>query len=168
MTCLGQDSTTTPAGSDSELTSAISHKETTGIDLDAFAWTYVQQSGELQHDGKPIATGYSGAGAGKNNAALQNVPNVGPIPQGDWTISGPPVDTPDHGPCVLKLTPAVGTETFGRSGFLMHGDSKEHPGCASHGCVILPRSVREQVWNSGDRELEVLATIPAPAKNSGE
>ena len=141
-----------------------------GIDIDAFAWTYSQKSGELEQDGKPVATGYSGAGAGKNNPALQNVPNVGPIPQGDWTIVGPPTDTSDHGPYVLKLNPVAGTETFGRSGFLMHGDSKEHPGYASHGCIILPRSVREQVWNSGDSELEVLADIsPAEAgKNRGD
>ncbi|HZC21755.1 MAG TPA: tlde1 domain-containing protein [Candidatus Binatia bacterium] len=133
---------------------------TSGTDIDAFSWSYAQRSGELQHDGKPVATGYSGAGAGKNNPALQNVPNVGPIPQGDWTIAGPPLDTADHGPYVLKLNPEDGTETFGRSGFLMHGDSREHPGNASHGCVVLPRAVREQVWNSGDRALEVRAEIP--------
>jgi len=142
-------------------------QETAATDLEAFAWTYAQKSGELQQDGKPVATGYSGAGAGRNNPALQNLPNVGPIPQGDWTIAGPPADTADHGPYVLKLNPADDTETFGRSGFLMHGDSKEHPGCASHGCVILPRSVREQVWNSGDRDLEVLTDIPAPASERG-
>ena len=50
--------------------------------------------------------------------------------------------------------------THGRSGLLMHGDSKEHPGSASHGCVILPRSVREEVWQSGDRDLEVVAEVP--------
>jgi len=146
------------------------HRQRAGVDLDAFAWTYAQKSGELQLDGRPVATGYSGAGAGKNNPALQNVRDVGPIPQGDWTIAGPPADTPDHGPYVLKLNPAAGTETFGRSGFLMHGDSKEYPGCASHGCVILPRAVREHVWNSGDQELEVLAETPAAAseKNKGE
>ena len=146
------------------------HQEIAGIDLDAFAWTYAQKSGELQQEGKPVATGYSGAGRGKNNPEIQNVPNVGPIPQGDWTIAGPPVDTADHGPYVLRLNPAGGTETFGRNGFLMHGDSKEHPGCAAHGCVILPRTVREQVWNSGDRELEVIAEIPAAASenNTGE
>ena len=142
--------------------------ETAGIHLDACAWTYTQKSGELRQDGKPVATGYSGAGVGKNNPALEDVPNVGPIPQGNWTIAGPPTDTADHGPYVLKLNPSAGTETFGRSGFLMHGDSKEHPGCASHGCVILPRSVREQVWNSGDRDLEVLAEIPGSASEEGK
>lgn len=132
------------------------------LDLDAFSWTYSQKTGELQRDEQHVTTGYSGAGAGENNPTMENVPNIGPIPRGDWTISGPPVDTQDHGPYVLKLEPAAGTDTFGRSGFLMHGDSKEHPGCASHGCVILPRAAREEVWDSGDRDLEVVAEIPLP------
>jgi Protein of unknown function (DUF2778) len=130
-------------------------------DIDAQAWTYAQKTGELQQDGKHVATGYSGADAGKNNPAMESVHDVGPIPQGDWTIAGPPANTPDHGPFVLRLEPAAATNTFGRSGFLMHGDSIESPGCASHGCVIMPRPVREQVWNSGDTDLEVVAEIPA-------
>jgi hypothetical protein len=129
------------------------------IDLDA-TWTYAQNTGELQQDGKHVSTGYSGASEGKNNPAMDNVLNIGPIPRGDWTIAGPPVDSKDHGPYVLKLNPAPSTETYGRTGFLMHGDSKEHPGGASHGCVVLPRAVREDVWQSGDRDLEVIAEIP--------
>jgi len=125
-------------------------------DLNSQAWTYIQETGELQQDGKPIANGYSGAGQGKNNPELQDVHNIGPIPQGDWRISGPPVNTAEHGPYVLRLTPVPETETFGRSGFLIHGDSKTAPGTASEGCVILPRAVREEVWQSGDRELTVV------------
>lgn len=130
-------------------------------DLEAFAWTYAQRSGELEQDGQPVANGYSGCGDGKNNPEMQQVHNVGPIPRGDWTIVGPPFNTTEHGPYVLKLTPAADTSTFGRSGFLMHGDSKEAPGTASQGCVILPRSVREQVWESGDSDLKVVAEIPS-------
>jgi hypothetical protein len=138
------------------------------IDLEAFAWTYAQRSGELQQDGENVSTAYSGAGEGKNNPALDNVPNVGPIPRGNWTIVGPPVDTHDHGPYVLRLEPAAETETHGRSGFLIHGDSKTNPGTASHGCIILPRAIREQVWHSGDRELEVVAEIPLKNANSSD
>ncbi len=156
-----------PACPEAQPTRPTFDRQTAVIALDAFAWTYAQKSGELQQDGKPVATGYSGAGAGKNNPVMQNVCDVGPIPEGDWTIAGPPADTADHGPYVLKLNPAAATETFGRSGFLMHGDSKEHPGSASHGCVILPRAVREQMWTSGDRELEVLAEIPGSALEQG-
>jgi type VI secretion system (T6SS) effector TldE1-like protein len=137
-------------------------------DLQGQAWTYSQKTGDLEQDGTHVATGYSGAGEGKNNPSLQNVHNVGPIPQGDWNITGPPFNTDDHGPFVLRLNPVAGTETFSRSGFLMHGDSKEHPGCASEGCVILPRTVREQVWTSCDRDLKVVAEIPAPAIGNNE
>jgi hypothetical protein len=128
------------------------------LDLNA-SWTYSQVSGELQQDGKHVAHGYSGAGDGKNNPPMENVPNVGPIPRGDWNITGPPADTRTHGPYVLHLEPKPETETFGRNGFLIHGDSKEHPGTASQGCIILPRPVREQVWTSGDRDLEVVREI---------
>jgi len=137
-------------------------KNLAACNLEAQAWTYAQKTGELQQDGKPVATGYSGAGPGKNNPAMQTVHNVGPIPQGDWTIAGPPVKTAEHGPYVLTLKPSADTATFGRSGFLMHGDSKESPGCASQGCVVLPRLVREEVWQSGDRNLEVVADTPDP------
>lgn len=135
------------------------HKQSQ-IDLEAFAWTYAQKTGELQQDGEHVAIGYSGAAEGKNNPDMQNVANVGPIPRGEWTISGPPMQTRDHGPYVLRLQPEAETETHGRSGFLMHGDSKAHPGTASHGCIIVPRAIREQVWESGDRDLEVVADIP--------
>jgi hypothetical protein len=124
-------------------------------------WTYAQSTGELHHNGRLVGGGYSGFDNGKNNPAMQAVANLGPIPQGDWTIVGPPVNTAQHGPFVLRLQPAAGTNTFGRSGFLMHGDSIGAPGCASHGCIILPRAVREQVWSSGDRELEVVPALPA-------
>lgn len=129
-------------------------------DLNAFAWTYSQRTGEPQQDGKHVATGYSGMGSGKNNPEMETVHNVGPIPHGYWTIVGPPINTAEHGPYVMTLKPSGDTPTFGRDGFLLHGDSKESPGCASHGCVIMPRSVREQVWNSGDRDLEVVPEIP--------
>lgn len=139
-------------------------KEVLAVDIEALAWTYAQKTGELRQDGKHVANGYSGAGPGKNNPCMENLQNVGPIPRGDWTIAGPPVNTEDHGPYVLTLKPSAVTKTFDRTEFRMHGDSKESPGCASHGCVIMPRPVREQVWKSGDRDFEVVAEMPqAPA-----
>jgi len=123
-------------------------------------WTYIQKTGELSFNGAHVENGYSGADEGKNNPSLQAVHDVGPIPQGEWTITGPPFNSPDHGPFVLRLMPSNGTNTFGRAGFLMHGDSSEHPGCASKGCIIMPRTVREKVWTSGDTELRVFALQP--------
>jgi hypothetical protein len=72
--------------------------------------------------------------------------------QGGGTIEGPPINTAKHGPYVLRLEPASGTDTFGRSGFLMHGDSKKSPGCAFEGCVIMPRprtTVEQQGYGIG-------------------
>lgn len=41
----------------------------------------------------------------------------------------------------------------GVAGFAMPGDSIEHPGAASEGCIITPRDVREKVWVSGNHHL---------------
>jgi len=119
-------------------------------------WTYHITPGELLHDGEHIANGYSGGGVGKNAPDFERIRAVGPIPEGDWLIVGPPYDSSAHGPYILGLAPAAGTETFGRSGFLIHGDSRDAPGQASKGCIILPRAVREAIWESGDRNLQVL------------
>jgi hypothetical protein len=122
-------------------------------------WTYVQRTGELWHGDIVIGRGYSGAGEGKNNPAKEAVHDVGPIPCGKWEICGPPYDTTKHGPYVLRLEPEPGTITFGRTGFLMHGDSIERPGTASEGCIIQERRVRSMVWQSGDIMLEVVADL---------
>lgn len=117
-------------------------------------WTYNQLTGAFTHNGESIATGYSGFEAGKNNPAMQGEANVGPIPKGRYSI-GERFDSETHGPIVMRLTPAEGTDTFGRSGFLIHGDSLRNPGEASHGCLILPRPVRIAIAQSADKSLEV-------------
>lgn len=118
----------------------------------AIIWIYDQKTGQLS---RRVGVGYSGAGEGKNNPAMQDVQNVGPIPRGVYSI-GDPVDTTTHGPFVLALAPDPKNDMHGRSAFLIHGDSISRPGTASRGCIIMPRNVREQVWKSGDNELEVI------------
>jgi hypothetical protein len=105
-------------------------------------WTYAQKSGNLLQDGQLVATGYCGFDEGKNNPTMQAVRDVGPIPQGDWPISGPPVNTAEHGPYVLTLIPAASTNTFNRSGFLMHGDAINAPG-THRKAASLCREMRE-------------------------
>ncbi|MFA6125072.1 MAG: hypothetical protein WCS75_11525 [Sphingomonas sp.] len=41
--------------------------------------------------------------------------------------------------------------------FRIHGDNAKLDRSASHGCIILPRAVRERMWASGDRIVEVVA-----------
>jgi hypothetical protein len=119
-------------------------------------WTYVQKNGRLLNaQRRLIGIGYSGHAEGKNDPALQNEPNIGPIPCGTYTI-GAPFDSPGHGPYCLRLEPDPANQMFERSGFLMHGDSIVHPGMASMGCIIQLHAVRLQVWESGDHKLEVV------------
>ncbi len=103
--------------------------------------------------GEVIATGYSGSGSGRNNPAQQAVRDVGPIPQGLYSI-GPQFNAPVQGPCSMRLSP-VGQDALGRDGFMIHGDNAAHD--ASTGCVILPEEARQQIALSSDRELEVIA-----------
>jgi hypothetical protein len=136
-------------------------------------WTWEQSTGRLYSpDGRLCAVGYSGAPEGKNRPEVQSVHNFGPIPQGLWVITGPPLFGTSHGPYVLRLMPEVDTEVFGRGGFLIHGDLISNPGAGSLGCVILARSIREQIWESGDRTLNVVAVytpqVMASAPAAGE
>lgn len=118
------------------------------------SWLYGQADGKLIRNGQLAGVGYSGLGAGKNNPTMQSVKGVGPIPQGVYRI-GDPFDSEEHGPFALPLAPDAANQMFGRAGFLIHGDSIEHPGAASEGCIILPRLVREAIAASGDRGLQV-------------
>lgn len=103
-----------------------------------------------------MTIGYSGSGVHKNKPASQSLKGLGPIPQGRWRI-GAPYRSQSVGPYALRLTPDTSTKTFGRTALLIHGDSIKAPGTASNGCIILPRSVRERIWTSGDRDLLVAA-----------
>ena len=120
----------------------------------ADGWVYHQRTGELTHNGQHVATGYSGSGAGQNNPDTQSTPNVGPVPQGDYTI-GHQFNSHATGPGAMRLTPQAGTATYGRSDFEVHGDSTRHPGQASQGCIILPPGVRHEMATSGDTTLHV-------------
>lgn len=119
-------------------------------------WQWDQSAGELSRDGKLVSRGYSGRGRGKNNPALQSVVGVGPIPAGKWTLASV-YNSPAVGPFAIVIEPCAGTDTLGRSAFRIHGDSVRFPGEASHGCIILPRKIRDQIWASRDRALVVVA-----------
>src|SRR5687767_7547919 len=125
------------------------------------SWRYRQKHGALSRvdrDGTEVVVGhgYSGRNEGLNNPDMQDVPNVGPIPRGRWTI-GAPYDSERIGPFALPLLPDPDTETFGRSAFRIHGDRRlGPPKSASHGCVILSRDLRELIWDSSDTDFEVV------------
>lgn len=120
------------------------------------AWTYHQRSHYMSKNGRKVANGYSGNGDAKDNPSKQHVKNHGPIPRGKYRIVGKPFHHPHTGPYTLRLQPAGANKMFGRDGFMIHGDSINHPGQASDGCIILSRSARQEIWESGDKTIEVI------------
>lgn len=118
-------------------------------------WTFDQSSGKLYHNQDYVADGYSGHELGKNNPKMEAARGVGPIPRGIWAI-GKPRLSKQVGPVAIPLTPLADTNTFHRSAFFIHGDSIKNPGQASHGCIIMPRVVREEIWASDDHVLTVV------------
>lgn len=117
-------------------------------------WNYEQTTGRISHDGNFVGIGYSGNSTGKNNPDMEEVQAVGPIPRGQWHI-GPVYDHPHLGPVVMNLTP-VGHDAHGRTAFRIHGDSSQHPGEASDGCIVASRAIREQIALSTDKVLYVV------------
>lgn len=122
------------------------------------SWTYQQSTGKLLDPaGDWVGTGYSGNGAGLNNPAMQEVPEVGPIPAGMWAI-GAAAQVPVLGPVVMHLqpSPAGALDPFGRSGFFIHGDNADESHTASCGCIVLGPADRRLMAASPDRNLEVI------------
>jgi hypothetical protein len=124
-------------------------------------WEYAQSTGQMTYvdnltgDRTANGSGYSGQGAGVNNPAMQSQAYVGPIPQGTYDI-GQAYRHQNLGSVTMNLDPRPGTNTFGRDLFRIHGDNSCQCQSASEGCIVLPRSVRERINNSIDRELRVV------------
>jgi hypothetical protein len=119
-------------------------------------WQWGASEGVLYHDGARIGKGYSGQPPFVNKPDAEQQKDKGPIPRGRWTIVGRPYDSALLGPFVMALEPKCGTDTFGRSAFRIHGDSKSNPGMASHGCIVLDRGLRQTIWDSSDRDILVI------------
>ena len=117
-------------------------------------WQYSQTTGQVTWNEQVIGMGYSGRGNGRNNPQLEHLRNTGPIPRGQYSI-GPARTHPGKGPVTMSLTP-IGHSARGRTAFLVHGDSRNRPGDASEGCIILPPDIRRRISASGDTNLEVV------------
>ena len=107
-------------------------------------YTYNQTTGEFKSAIGEITKGYSGFGEGKNNPAMEGIADVGPIPVGSYECLTP-INSKNLGPDSIALIASEDTNTFGRSAFYIHGDSVNHPGLASHGCIIIPPGTRKAI-----------------------
>lgn len=96
---------------------------------------------------------------GRNNPAMQAVHNIGPLPQGWYTLDEP-ITHPHLGPLAFPLIPDPANEMFGRGGFFIHGASSADPLNSSEGCIIMPHDVRArlaELFDAGTTRLEVVA-----------
>lgn len=105
---------------------------------------YEQATGKLFDDNGLIGVGWAGHQDGKNNPAMQDVKDIGPLPVGNYTI-GDPVNGTHLGPLAFPLTPDPSNVMFGRGAFFIHGASITNPAMSSDGCIIQGRSVREYI-----------------------
>lgn len=145
-------------------------------------WTYEQSTGTLRDPNSTVVgVGYAGRNVdscgtfvgGKNNPAQEGLENVGPLPCGTYSADWMQLVHASLGKFAIHLKPDKPTESrilaYGRepTSFFMHGDSIEHPGASSDGCIVQLLSVRQQLWNSADRNLQVIAGPPValPATN---
>jgi hypothetical protein len=119
-------------------------------------WTYRQSTGEIFDDpGNVIGVGYSGRTPYKNDPTAQNIKDEGPLPQGFYTIE-PPELNHTVGEYAMALVPFINNTMWGRGSFYIHGDNPAHIGASSDGCVVINRSARELIWQSGDHTLNVI------------
>lgn len=121
-------------------------------------WRYEQKTGRLLHDGVFVWQGYSGHEEGLNNPDMQAVKDVGPLPQGLYTI-GMPYAHPHLGPICMNLNPDKNNEMFGRGDFRIHADNAAKNNSASEGCIVMPMAIRVKIGEAvakGDAKLEVV------------
>ncbi|EQC44170.1 RHS repeat-associated core domain-containing protein [Bacteriovorax sp. Seq25_V] len=136
------------------------------IDPDGLDWIYVQSTGELYRVDESGARipgttffGYSGAPGYVNQSNAQNLRDLGPIPQGQYTIGSQRNNRTNRGTDLLnslRLTPSANTDTFGRAGFIIHGSNNPNQQDASEGCPIFGPNARNTIGNSNDNILRVV------------
>ena len=126
------------------------------------SWRYVINKGSLFNPlGLWVVDGYAGGNCGKNieginNALMVSVHNIGPLPPGIYTFGKLWTPHPKVGAYAFELVPDPQNVMFGRAGFFCHGDTVT-PRCASEGCIILPRNIREEMYGSEDHKILVVA-----------
>lgn len=125
-------------------------------------WVFESSTGKMfRPDGSFAACGYAGGNLGKNpeginNPKMQNIADIGPLPEGFYTYGELIEEHPRLGLYVFELIPDAENEMYGRGGFYSHGDT-EIPRRASEGCIVMPHATRVEMHESSCQRLRVVA-----------
>lgn len=120
-------------------------------------FTYSQTTGVLTHNGYAVSKGYAGRGEGLNNPAMQNVPKIGPLPQGKYTIMKAGTDA-KVGKVAMRLIPDPANEMYDRADFFIHAPHANDQKDSSEGCMVFDHDTRTGVAAAvaqGDNQLLV-------------
>lgn len=123
---------------------------------------FQQSTGKFTNGTQLLAYGYAGREKGKNNPSMENVKGIGPLPAGRYFPRELFQVHPTVGKFAIRLEPDEETRkkivSYGRDpiSFFCHGDSSEHPGLASHGCIVVLKPLREKIW-AAQEWIEVVA-----------
>jgi len=125
------------------------NKSNNGEMKTTFTFTYNSQNRQGtftdNQNGQSISA-YSGDQSHYNEAQYQQLSAQGPLPNGYYKVAS----CGSHiGPHSCALEPINGTNTYGRSGFYIHGDNAQMDHTASEGCIIVGPSMRQNV-EAGD------------------
>ncbi len=124
---------------------------------------YVSPNGDRTYAGG----GYSGAGQGINNPAMQGQENVGPTPVGTYII-GPMQDITTLAghvlPDAMRLTPDSATQelidSLGRTGgYIIHGSNDYENRTGSEGCPVTRPGLRHLIGENLDYT-DTLRVVP--------
>lgn len=119
-------------------------------------WVYLIRTGDVYHNGRRAFKAHSGNGLALNDPAQIHRKGIGPVPPGVYWL-GPRRDSPVTGRNVMDVIPVLGTVTYGRKAFQLHGPNRTpDPSDDSRGCIVADEADRLAVDASGDRLLTVL------------
>jgi hypothetical protein len=117
-------------------------------------WTYSIPTGVMYDpQGKVAGVGYAGAPGYINDPSEVSIKDKGPLPPGMYTITNWRTDK-HMGPLCASLVQDSENQMYGRSGFNLHGDKIDHPGCGSEGCIQQIYPVRLRMSKSDDNRLK--------------
>jgi hypothetical protein len=137
-------------------------------------WTFEITTGRMfDPAGRLAGTGYAGGDCGQrpdaiDNPADESLHNIGPLPEGKYTFGQLVLQNPQLGPYCFPLLPDSDNQMYGRGGFWCHADTLD-PGHASEGCIVMPLETRQEMYESDDHRLQVVAFLPptTPMDTSG-